>query len=243
MTCDRAVTLLATGGPLGRWRARRHCSHCPNCAAEAARIRRIARELSAVEPLSAAQRALWSSASTDPRPLASRPPRFRRALLAGWAAAVVLVLVANVAWRLTRGPGPGPRPGPAIVVANPPDSPGLGRIQPETPPETIRELGDLEVRLRALSRDLAQLRGRAELLDERREAEALARRFRPSVAARDLLGPPTAFAWDADPLPLGLPDRSVDSAAARTPGGADQTSGVVAADPSPSRRGGISCDS
>ncbi len=55
MTCDRAVILLATGGPLGRWRARRHCARCPGCAAEAARLRRIARELSAVEPLSAAQ--------------------------------------------------------------------------------------------------------------------------------------------------------------------------------------------
>ena len=29
MTCDRAVILLATGGPLGRWRARRHCIALP----------------------------------------------------------------------------------------------------------------------------------------------------------------------------------------------------------------------
>jgi hypothetical protein len=240
MTCDRAVILLTTGGPLGRWRARWHSSRCPSCAAEAARIRQIARELSAVEPLSAAQRALWSSASTDPRPSASRPPRFRRALLAGWAAAVVLVLVANVAWRLS--PGPGARPGPAIVIANPPASPRLGD-RSETSPETIRELGDLKAQLRALSRDLAQLRGRAELLDERRDAEALARRFSRSVAARDRPGPSTAFAWDADPLPAASPDRSVNSSAARLPAGMVRVSNVGAADPSPPRTGGISCKS
>jgi hypothetical protein len=240
MTCDRAFTLLATGGPLGRWRARRHGSRCPSCAAEAARIRRIARELSAVEPLSAAQRALWSSASTDPRPSASRPARLGPALLAGSAAAVVLVLVAIVARRPWQGSEV--RPGPAIVVANPPDSPKLSD-RPATGPETIRELGDLEVQLRALSRELAQLRGRAELLDERKEAEALSRRFRPPMAARDRLGPRTKFTWDADPLPVGSPDRSIDSAAARPPGGADRTNGVGAADPSPPRRGGISCES
>ena len=57
MRCERAVTLLATGGILGRWRARRHASRCPVCAAEAVRLRRIARELSIVRPLSATQRA------------------------------------------------------------------------------------------------------------------------------------------------------------------------------------------
>jgi hypothetical protein len=237
MTCDRAVILLATGGPLGRWRARRHCSRCPNCAAEAARIGRIARALSVVEPLSAAQRALWSSASTDARPSPSPPARSRRALLVGSAAAIALVLVAIVAWRPS--PGPGPRPGPPIVIAEPPAPPSPG-VRSETSPETIRELGDLEVQLRALSRDLAQLRGRAELLDERKEAEALSRRFRRPVAARGLLGPPTRFTWDADPLPVGSPDRGIESAAALP---ASAPPPIGAADPSSPRPGGSSCES
>jgi hypothetical protein len=83
MRCDRAVTLLATGGLLGRWRARRHVARCSRCAAEAARIQQIARELSATEPLTAAQRALWSSASTEHRPSMSWSVRYRPALLGG----------------------------------------------------------------------------------------------------------------------------------------------------------------
>jgi len=235
MTCDRAVILLATGGPLGRWRARRHCVRCPGCAAEAARLRWIARELSAVEPLSAAQRALWSSVSTDPRPSPSRPLRSRRAFLIGSAATVVLVLVAIVAWRPS--PAPGPRPAPPVVINHPPVPPGPG-----VRPETIRELGSLEVQLRALSQDLAQLRGRAELLDERKEAEALSRRFRPSVAARDRLGPRTRLTWDADPLPVGSPDRGIESAAA-LPASAPPPIGAADPSRSPSRPGGSSCES
>jgi hypothetical protein len=217
MTCDRAITLLTTGGPLGRWRTRRHVARCPHCAAEADRLRRITRELSIVEPLSAAQRALWSSASTDPRPSASRPPRIRRPLVAGWAAAVVLLLAANLAWKWARGPGPRP----PVVIADPPASPDLG-----VRPETVRELDGLAMKLRALSRDLALLRGRAELLDERKEAESLARRVgRPSVAARDRLGPPMTFSWDANPLPVASPDRGTPSAASPPSVGMDDASG------------------
>ena len=90
MRCERAVILLATGGVLGRWLARRHAARCPSCAAEAARLRRIARELSVVEPLSAAQRALWTSVSSEPRPSPAWPTRYRRVLLAGSTAAVLL---------------------------------------------------------------------------------------------------------------------------------------------------------
>ncbi len=46
----------------------------------------------------------------------------------------------------------------------------------------IRELDDLKTRFQSLAHDVAQLRRRAELLDERRDAEALSHRFDRTVA-------------------------------------------------------------
>jgi hypothetical protein len=177
MRCDRAITLLATGGPLDRWRARRHASRCARCAADAGSLQKIARELAAVEPLSAAQRALWSSVSTEPRPVA-RPVGSLPALLAGAVAAAVLAVGIGVTI-LTRRPAPQPVPptpvpGPSVVR-----SPDVAR---PVSPAVIRELDELRSNFRALSHELAQLRRRAELLDERRDADALARRFERSVA-------------------------------------------------------------
>jgi hypothetical protein len=47
MNCDDFLPLLATGGWLGRWRARRHARRCSRCAAAA----RLLRELRADEPI------------------------------------------------------------------------------------------------------------------------------------------------------------------------------------------------
>jgi hypothetical protein len=175
MRCDRAVTLLATGGVLGRWLARRHAAHCPSCATEASQLDRIARELSAVEPLSAAQRALWSSMSSEHRPTARhRPVPLAAAAMAAVFAIAVVIGVMIVA---RRPPMPGPiirDPGPSVAQS------------PEVPhqasPDAIRELDDLKSRFQALSRDVAQLRRKAELLDERRDAEALSRRSHQRLA-------------------------------------------------------------
>jgi hypothetical protein len=171
MRCDRAVTLLATGGVLGRWLARRHAAHCPSCAAESSRLDRIARELSAVLPLSAAQRALWSSMSSEPRPTARyRPVPLAAAAMAAVLAIAVVIGLAIVARRPPTMPIPGP------LVDRSPEVPG------HASPAAIRELDDLKARFQALSRDVAQLRRRAELLDERRDAGSLSRRFQRTLA-------------------------------------------------------------
>ena len=172
MRCERAVTLLATGGILGRWRARRHAARCQGCAAEVDRLQRIARELSVVEPLSAAERALWTSASTEPRPSAAPPARYRPALLAGAAAAVVLIVAIGVTLVIRRPP-PMPIREPSIVQS---------RDLPQRPsPAEIRELDGLRTRFQSLAQEVAQLRRRAELLDERRDAKALSDRFHRTV--------------------------------------------------------------
>ncbi len=58
----------------------------------------------------------------------------------------------------------------------------LGDVPRPASPATIREIDDLKTKFQALARDVAQLRRRAELLDERRDAEALSRRYNRTVA-------------------------------------------------------------
>ena len=179
MRCERAVTLLATGGVLGRWLARRHAARCPSCAAEAARLRRIARELSVVEPLvgrAARPVDIRRAASLDRRPPGR--PGIAASVLAGPTAAVLLAVVIV---RDDRGAG---RRRAGTADAGPPSrrSPGSPTSPGRRRRPTIRELDDLKSKFQALARDVAQLRRRAELLDERRDAEALSRRFNRTVA-------------------------------------------------------------
>jgi hypothetical protein len=168
MRCEHALGLLATGSAFGRWRARRHAARCPSCARESARLGRIAKLLATAPRLSPAERALWTSASTASRPFWARRVRITA------AAAILLFTVglAIVAFRLApRGPAVPPR-----VVGPPPTQ--------SAPPEVIRELDSLTANLQALSRELAELGRRAELLDERRDAEHLSRRFDRFVALK-----------------------------------------------------------
>ncbi len=170
MKCERAMVLLATGTALGRMRARRHAARCPSCVTQIARTARIANVLTTLEPLTPAQRALWTSASTDPLPTAK--PRFwhRHARLASAAAGLTMAVgLAFVALR----PSPVRRPvesiGPPVVITEKP--------QRQDSREMMQELDALTSDLNTLSHELAQLSRQAELLDERREAEALTHRF------------------------------------------------------------------
>ena len=169
MKCDRAIEVLATGTAVGRWMARRHAERCSRCAAEAARIARLAHVLAAVEPITPAQRALWTSASTEPRRGEGRTPWSRRIRLAATAAVFVLCAVLTfVAFR----PSPLKTPihSPVALTVN------AGKAAGPVSPELDQELDSLSSGLHALAQELVQLSRRAELLDERRDAEALARR-------------------------------------------------------------------
>jgi hypothetical protein len=169
MKCDRAIELLATGTAIGRWMARRHAVRCPICAAEAARMARLAHALAAVEPLTPAQRALWTSASTEPRRGEARMRWSRSVRLVATAAVCVLGAVFTFVTF---------RPSPLKTPIDPPVSRTVntGKSQRQLSPELNQELDSLTSGLRALSQELVQLSRRAELLDERRDAEALARR-------------------------------------------------------------------
>jgi hypothetical protein len=170
MKCERAIEMLATGTAVGRWMARRHAVRCRRCAAEAARFARFADALAAAEPLTPAQRALWTSASTEPRRGEAKLPWSRRVRLA--ATAAVFLFAALLAFVAFRPP----------LVKPPIDAATSPTVKAEKPrrqasPVLIRELDALTSDFRSLSQELAQLSGRARLLDERRDAEALTRRF------------------------------------------------------------------
>ena len=89
----------------------------------------------------------------------------------------MLVVAIGVTLVIRRPPKPGaPMPIPEPPIVRSPDVPR------QVSPAEIRELDDLKTRFQSLAHDVAQLRRRAELLDERRDAEALSHRFDRTVA-------------------------------------------------------------
>ena len=163
--CEKAVEALAAGGTLLPWKALRHASRCPSCAAARDDFRRIAKALSKVSPLSAAQRRLWTSAVTEPNAELSAAWRFRHALAGAFAA---LVVVSAGAWWSTR-----PHDLPVGL-------PGIATVEPSANSErSLPEVEGLRGEVLALSRELDILRRRADLLDARKDVEALLARLGP----------------------------------------------------------------
>jgi hypothetical protein len=95
MKCQEILFALETGGPWGRWQARRHLARCPACTAAVARWRQTRSELAATEPLADYHRRLWSGAADSPEALPSR--RLRWAVGVALAASVIVgvLLVRN----------------------------------------------------------------------------------------------------------------------------------------------------
>jgi hypothetical protein len=155
---------------LGRWRARQHAASCPSCARESSRIDRIAGMLSAVRPLAPTERALWTSVAS-----VSFPRRARRLRIVA-AAAIILVNVGLGAALLRYWPRR------STIEQRVPQIVQVPAPSPQASPAVVRELDGLTANLQALSRELAELSRRAELLDERRDAENLSHRFDRFVA-------------------------------------------------------------
>jgi hypothetical protein len=131
---------------------------------------------------------------------------------------------------VARRPSTGPTT--SVSVPNPPVV-AVPDVPSKTSPATARELDDLKARLRALSQDVVQLRRRAELLDERRDAEVLSRRFNRSVVLSDSPKTPLTLTWDADSLPMGPRVGGVAAAPALTPVGSGPWDGHPRVDTSP----------
>jgi hypothetical protein len=162
--CEEVVSALATGGPFRRFRARRHIARCPRCAEARDELRQIAEALAEVPLLTAAQRRLWVAAAGDV--ITAEPSRvwWLRPALAGAFAAVVIAAV-GVWWAF--------RP-----VGHRPGLPPVTRVAPPAArEETVGEVQSLRGSVVALAQELDDLRSRADLLDARKDVDALMARL------------------------------------------------------------------
>ena len=165
--CEEVVAALATGGPIRRWRARRHAARCPRCAAAREELRQVALTLADVPPLTA-------------RP-ASALDRGRRWRDHRGAVADVVVSAGPGRGVGRGGPwspsGPGGRP--VRWIADRARRPSRRSSPPAVRKETLRDVEGLRGGVVALSRELDDLRRRADLLDARKEVDALMARLGP----------------------------------------------------------------
>ena len=170
MKCDRVLSSLATGSAVARWRAQRHVARCLRCAEAQIQLREITRELAEAPPLTAAQRALWTAAGTEPT--ASRPWRvwvYRAGLV---AAAVLLGAIGLKLW----GPQPGGGGAGPNIVKVAPQPPAPSPVQPS---ERGKLANEMLAKVDRLDHELAELRREGDLLDVRKDADALWDRYAP----------------------------------------------------------------
>jgi hypothetical protein len=172
MKCEKVIPALVAGGFLGRWRARRHAARCPRCATVINDLENLVGELSAVPALSPAERQLWLRAG-DQVPAVSRFwPRLARPALA--AAVVAAVVIPVGMWLNSRPVHKKSRPAVVTVVDT-----------KVTRAESLREVDEIRTGVVGLFRELDQLVREADLLDARRDADALELRFAPRTAFND----------------------------------------------------------
>lgn len=173
MRCEEVMAALAAGRVIRRWRARRHAARCPRCTAARDELRQIARTLADDPPLTAAQRRIWVVAAGEE--IAAGPSRawWLRPALAGALAAVVLGAIGG--WWTLRPVDL--RQGPPIVADVKPSA---------VEAETVHDVEGLRGDVLALARELDDLRRRADLLDARKEVDALMARLAPRNEASGL---------------------------------------------------------
>jgi hypothetical protein len=163
MKCNQALDALATGGFVQRWLAARHLARCPNCSEQAQALGQIVDALSDVPPLTESERRSWMKAAEveSAIPVGPRIPIFDRV-----AIAASLLLACVFLWSIRTYQSDRPRP--PIVVA----------IDPVVIKQaTLRDLDTLQGKTSTLSRDLDDLLREVDLLDARRDVEALQLQF------------------------------------------------------------------
>jgi hypothetical protein len=172
MKCDKVLSALATRRFFSRWRARRHASRCPRCAAVIIDLDNLVSELSAVPALTSAERQRWLRACNDVPMVTRFWPRLTRPALA--AAVFAGVVVSVGIWLKSRPVYLKTSPTVVTVV-----DAKVARAS------SLREVEEIRTGVVALIGELDQLRREADLLDARRDADALELRFAPRTALND----------------------------------------------------------
>jgi negative regulator of sigma E activity len=173
MNCDEFLSAMEIGGPLARWRARRHAARCGQCAALFAKFAAVKRELARAEPLSPRAIQLWEQAADEP--VTQFAGRRTWVPLAGGlaAAACVVLLVVRFAGRQPGGATSSPPPPVQVVEVN----------QAVVTAPTIRVLAaaeELDRLSRAADRldaELDKLRLDAQRIEARRQVAMTLERF------------------------------------------------------------------
>ncbi len=134
----------------------------------------IVEELSTVPSLTETDRRLWLRARDDFPPVSSARPWFVPAAFVSAVAALLLVsLGIGLTWRSISSR----KTHVTVVVV----------VAPEiVKASTLREVENIQIGVGALARELDELGHEADLLDARRNADALALQFAPRTTLNDL---------------------------------------------------------
>ena len=170
MKCEKVLSSLASGGAFARWKARRHAARCPQCTRENRLLADITGELASAPPLTSAQRALWTAASTEAVVSRNRPTWVYPVGLA--AATVLMGAIGLELWSPQLG-GVADQPTVVQFVPEPPE-----KISTQ-PPERAQLANEMLAKVDRLDHELTELRRQADLLDVRRDADALWAQYAP----------------------------------------------------------------
>jgi hypothetical protein len=176
--CDDFLPAMGTGGPVRRWRARRHAERCPRCAAVLSRWlatkSSLSMEVHAPPPLSDWERTLWMRAADAGEEPAQ--PRSRR-LPISWPRAAGLAVVAACLFVIVLVVV---RPKPPEVVKTPPES----EPREATRPELSRVVSSVNVQVIARNDELLELSAAVERLQA--ELQSVHRRAERAQAQRQV---------------------------------------------------------
>lgn len=175
MNCENFLEALESTDSHQREAARRHAEQCPACAALGEVHARLQRELSQVQPLPPALRAVWESASSLTRRASEGvTPGARHwplQLIALAAALLLLITISFLIWQSGKQPGINPD----IVTEDVPKD-NLVQPQPAVLAKSIdasEELAELLAQVNALEKELKTTSTQADLLDARHQTSAL----------------------------------------------------------------------
>lgn len=175
MICDDVLSNLETGGFAKRLQARLHLLRCRRCRQVNVHVGEFKQELSNAEPLVKKHRKIWMAVAQPDRADQGYQPVgvSARWVFAGLAAATAVMVVVGI-WLIQRDD-------PRRIVDNDPPRHEV-KVEPHSGEQlsggsVSRELDKIHSKLVALSKELDELSGMIELMDEHKRVDDLLSRY------------------------------------------------------------------